>query len=60
MDGQAQLTVISRIKNEYGADFLDTISEAGMDGYIIKNGPLPENFIRKLDVSCGNTSQSGS
>ncbi|MCD6163626.1 MAG: hypothetical protein J7K40_14590 [candidate division Zixibacteria bacterium] len=51
MDGRVQLPAINWLMKEYSAEYVDMITEAGMDGYLVKNEKLPEGFIYKLNIS---------
>ena len=50
MDGRVQLPVINWIKENYKIDFVDVITEAGMDGVIANERYIGE-IIRSIEVS---------
>ena len=50
MDGRAQLPVLTWIKANYPVDFVDVITEAGMDGVLAKQKDISE-ILRSLKVS---------
>ena len=50
MDGRVQLPVISWIKTNYPVDFVDVITEAGMDGVLAKQEDISE-VLRSIKVS---------
>ena len=50
MDGRVQLPVIQWIKNNYPVDFVDVITEAGMDGVLAKQDDISE-ILRSIKVS---------
>ncbi len=50
MDGRVQLPVITWIKNNYPVDFVDVITEAGMDGVLAKQEDISE-ILRSIKVS---------
>jgi carbonic anhydrase len=50
MDGRVQLPVINWIKVNYPVDFVDVITEAGMDGVLAKQEDISE-ILRSIKVS---------
>ena len=50
MDGRVQLPVINWIKANYPVDFVDVITEAGMDGVLAKQEDITE-ILRSIKVS---------
>jgi hypothetical protein len=50
MDGRAQLPVLSWIKENYPVDFVDVITEAGMDGVLAEQKDISE-IQRSIKVS---------
>ena len=50
MDGRVQLPVISWIKANYSVDFVDVITETGMDGVLAKQDDISE-VLRSIKVS---------
>ncbi len=50
MDGRVQLPVLTWIKTNYPVDFVDVITEAGMDGVLAKQEDISEIF-RCIQVS---------
>ena len=50
MDGRVQLPVITWIKAKYPVDFVDVITEAGMDGVLAKQEDISE-ILRSIKVS---------
>src|SRR6185295_11517678 len=50
MDGRVQLPVLSWIKANYPVDFVDVITEAGMDGVLAKQEDISE-VLRSIKVS---------
>ena len=50
MDGRVQLPVITWIKPHYPVDFVDVITEAGMDGVLAKQEDISE-VLRSIKVS---------
>ena len=51
MDGRAQLPLINWIKERYSVDYVDMITEAGMDGYLANCDLLPSELKRKINIS---------
>ena len=51
MDGRLQLPLINYLRKTYKVDYVDMITEAGMDGFIVKNPELPESLLQKIDIS---------
>ena len=56
MDGRVQLPVISWIKENYPVDFVDVVTEAGMDGVLAKQEDISE-ILRSIKISV-NLNQS--
>jgi carbonic anhydrase len=50
MDGRVQLPVLTWIKANYPVDFVDVITEAGMDGVLAKQEDISE-VLRSIKVS---------
>ena len=50
MDGRVQLPVLNWIKENYPVDFVDVITEAGMDGVLAKQKDISE-ILRSIKVS---------
>ncbi len=50
MDGRVQLPVLNWIKENYSVDFVDVITEAGMDGVLSKQKDISE-IQRSINVS---------
>jgi hypothetical protein len=50
MDGRVQLPVLQWIKENYPVDFVDVITEAGMDGVLAKQEDISE-VLRSIKVS---------
>jgi len=50
MDGRTQLPVIHWIKEKYDVDFVDIITEAGIDGVIAIQRNI-EEIIRSINIS---------
>jgi len=50
MDGRVTLPVTKFIREMHNVDFVDYITEAGMDGFISHFGPL-DGILRKIDIS---------
>jgi hypothetical protein len=50
MDGRVQLPVINWILARYKIDFVDVITEAGMDGVLCKQSDISE-ILRSINVS---------
>ena len=50
MDGRVQLPVLQWIKVHYPVDFVDVITEAGMDGVLAKQENIDE-VVRSINVS---------
>lgn len=51
IDGRVQLPVIHWIKNNYDADYVDMITELGIDGLLADNDPIVGDIIRKIRIS---------
>ena len=50
MDGRVQLPVLTWIKENYPVDFVDVITEAGMDGVLARQENISE-ILRSIKVS---------
>src|SRR3989338_5140209 len=50
MDGRVQLPVLTWIKDNYPVDFVDVITEAGMDAVLAKQKDISE-VLRSIKVS---------
>ena len=50
MDGRVQLPVLTWIKSNYPVDFVDIITEAGIDGVLAKQDDINE-ILRSIAVS---------
>ena len=50
MDGRVQLPVLHWIKENYPVDFVDVITEAGMDNVLANQGDIAE-VLRSINVS---------
>jgi hypothetical protein len=50
MDGRVQLPVLGWIKENYAVDFVDVITEAGMDGVIAGQDDIRE-VLRSIEIS---------
>lgn len=50
MDGRVQLPVLTWIKENYPVDFVDVITEAGMDGVLARQEDISE-VLRSIKVS---------
>ena len=57
MDGRVQLPVIAWIKANYPVDFVDVITEAGMDGVLAKQEDISE-VQRSIKVSVDRNSST--
>ncbi|MBI5680095.1 MAG: hypothetical protein HZC47_04285 [Methanobacterium sp.] len=51
MDGRVQLPVIQWIKENYNVDFVDLITEPGMDGVLADLNSNIGNILNKLEIS---------
>lgn len=51
IDGRIQLPLINWIKANYRIDFVDLITEPGMDGLLANQKEYPTDVWRKLDLS---------
>lgn len=52
IDGRVQLPVIHWIKENYDVDYVDMITEAGMDGVLTEeNYSNMEHIMNKIDIS---------
>lgn len=54
IDGRVQIPVINWITQNYDVDYVDMVTEAGMDGLMAENTFNPANVLRKLAISIGN------
>ncbi|MBM4242040.1 MAG: hypothetical protein FJ150_10355 [Euryarchaeota archaeon] len=53
MDGRVQLPVIQWIKENYDVDYIDMITEAGMDGVLANKRFKLKNILKKIGISIG-------
>ncbi len=51
MDGRTQLPVIHWIKDEYGVDNVDMVTEAGMDGLLANQESNIDPVLNKINIS---------
>jgi len=51
IDGRIQLPLIDWIKGNYRVDFVDLITEPGMDGLLADQDSEMASVLRKLDIS---------
>ena len=51
MDGRVQMPVIQWIQKNYGLEYIDMITEAGMDGLLAKDDVDITNIIEKINIS---------
>ncbi len=51
MDGRVQKAMIDWLTKEFDAEHVDMITEAGMDGFIVRHDDLPESLLHKIDIS---------
>ncbi len=51
MDGRIQLPVIQWIKKHYEVDFVDMITEPGMDGVLAELNSDIKDIVTKLEIS---------
>ena len=52
MDGRVQLPIIYWIKENYGVDYVDMITEAGMDGVLTDESyKYVDSIIEKIELS---------
>ncbi len=51
MDGRVQEPAIKYIKDKYKVDYVDMITEAGMDRVLSENSSLDNNLSHKIDIS---------
>lgn len=54
IDGRVQIPVINWITNNYEIDYVDMVTEEGMDGLLADNSFNPVHILRKLAISIGN------
>lgn len=54
MDGRVQIPVIQWIQKEYGLDYIDMITEAGMDGLLAQDDVDITSIIEKINISLDN------
>jgi carbonic anhydrase len=57
MDGRLFLPLIQWIQQRYHVDYVDMITEPGMDGFLARSGPL-DSIIKKIDISIKNHGSS--
>ncbi len=58
MDGRVQLPVLTWIKSNYQVDFVDVITEAGIDGVLAKQDDIGE-ILRSIAVSVNVNKSTG-
>lgn len=58
MDGRVQLPVLTWIKSNYPIDYVDIITEAGMDGVLAKQEDISE-ILRSIKVSVNLNKSKG-
>jgi carbonic anhydrase len=58
IDGRVQLPVINWITKNFEFDYVDMITEAGIDGLLAENSYNPANVLRKLAISLGQHDSS--
>lgn len=51
MDGRVQKPIVEWLESNYDARYVDMITEAGMDGFIVKHDGVPESLQYKVDIS---------
>jgi len=51
LDGRVQLPIIQWIKENYEVDYIDMITEAGMDGVLTNEGAHIEGILQKINIS---------
>ena len=51
MDGRVQLPTVQWIKENYQVDYIDMITEAGMDGVLTNEGTNIEGILQKINIS---------
>ena len=51
MDGRVQLPTIQWSKENYQVDYIDMITEAGMDGVLTNKGTNIEGILQKINIS---------
>jgi carbonic anhydrase len=51
MDGRAQQPAINWIRQNCSAEYVDMITEAGADGYLVKHDPIPDSILNKIKIS---------
>lgn len=61
MDGRVQLPVNAYLQTRFGADYVDTITEAGPDGVLGGEGgnPLVEGILERVEISMKNHGSVG-
>lgn len=53
MDGRVQLPVIHWIKENYGVEYIDMITEAGMDRVLANENSEITDILKKIGLSIG-------
>lgn len=53
-DGRVQIPVIDWITQNYDVDYVDMITEAGMDGFLASENSDQFHVLRKLGISIGH------
>lgn len=51
MDGRTQVPVIEYLKEEYGADYVDCVTEAGPDGHLACGSACSESIRERVMIS---------
>jgi hypothetical protein len=52
MDGRTQLPLNEWMRDEFGVDYVDTITEPGPNGILAKGeGPLTDSIRKRVDIS---------
>ena len=51
MDGRVQLPTVVWIKENYKIDYVDVITEAGMDGILANESVNIDSILQKVDIS---------
>ena len=51
MDGRIQVPVINWIKDNYPVDYVDMVTEAGMDGVLADSNNSIDEISRKIQIS---------
>ena len=51
MDGRTQLPAIEYMKQKYGVDYVDSVTEAGPDGILANKRPETESIKKRVAIS---------